>query len=233
MNQAFHLYRLQQIDSQIDQASAAISDLDQLLAGDDSIVNARQSLAELRKLLHHDQQSLKEVEAAVREQQIKIAQNESSLYSGKVRNPKELQDLQKEIDSLKKYLSQLEDKQLEIMIAVEERESQVEQAQKSTHDAEAIFAEKTAGWLGQKEGLLRSLERLKTERATVIPPISDENMKLYETIRKRKSGVAVTTAREGSCVVCGASIRPMELQSARIAQDLVYCTTCGRILYVG
>jgi predicted nucleic acid-binding Zn-ribbon protein len=58
-------------------------------------------------------------------------------------------------------------------------------------------------------------------------------MRIYENIRRRKSGVAVTRVNDGSCTLCGANIRPMELQSTRIALELVFCSSCGRILYVG
>jgi uncharacterized protein len=233
MNQAFHLYRLQQIDTQIDQVMSSLTEIEKLLSGDETIKDARRALDEATKLLHQDQQALKNLEYAVKEQQIKIAQCESSLYGGKIRNPKELQDIQKEITSVKKYLSTLEDQQLDAMMTVEEKESQVKTANDNLNQALASFAEKSSGWSGQKSLLLHQRERLNSERTTATPPISADFMKLYENIRKRKSGVAVTTAHEGSCSVCGASIRPMELQLARNIQDVVYCTSCGRILYVG
>jgi predicted nucleic acid-binding Zn-ribbon protein len=233
MNQAFHLYRLQQIDTQIDQVVASLSEIEKLLSGDETVNTARHLLEDLSKLLQHDRQALKNIEFAVKEQQIKIAQVESTLYGGKVRNPKELQDLQKDIASLKKHLAVLEDKQLEVMMAVEEKENQVKQADNQLSLAQAALSEKSSGWLGQKDHFLRLLDRLKAERTTAAPPIAPDSIEIYEKIRKRKSGIAVTSALDGSCTVCGASIRPMELQAARTAQDLVYCTSCGRILYVG
>jgi predicted nucleic acid-binding Zn-ribbon protein len=183
--------------------------------------------------LKNAQQKLKTAEFAVKEQQIKIAQTESTLYGGKVRNPKELQDLQKDIASLKKHLAVLEDQQLEAMMNAEEKDAETNEAQRQLNLAQATFAEKSSGWSGQKTEFLRLLERLKAERTTATPPVQPEYMQTYDNIRKRKSGIAVTSARDGSCTVCGATIRPMELQAARTAQDLVFCTTCGRILYVG
>lgn len=233
MNQAFHLYRLQQIDTQIDQISASLAELDRLLGDDDQVRSARQTAEENAKLLLQDQNRLKQAEFAVKEQQIKINQTESTLYSGKVRNPKELQDLQKDIGSLKKHLNTLEDHQLDAMLAVEQRQEEEKTVRDQLLKAQAAFTEKSAAWRGQREILARSMERLNAEKATVLPPIDPGFLRAYETMRKRKSGVAVTTVKDSSCSVCGANIRPMELQSARSAQDLVYCSSCGRILYVG
>lgn len=233
MNQAFHLYRLQQVDTQLDQANANLAEIHRLLSDDETVQIANAAVEEASKLSHQEKQKLKELEFSVKEQQIKINQSEANLYGGKIRNPKELQDLQKEIASLKKYLATLEDEQLEKMLLVEQHESEEASAREQQIQAQAKFAEKSAGWLGQKDQLTRSVERLKAERSTIVPPIDFENMRTYETLRKRKSGVAVTSVHDGSCVVCGANIRPMELQAARSAVELVYCTNCGRILYVG
>jgi predicted nucleic acid-binding Zn-ribbon protein len=233
MNQAFHLYRLQQIDIQLDQVEAGLAEINRLLSGDEAIRQAQQSLESAEKTLQKHHQSLKQLEFTVHEQQMKIAQSEASLYSGRIHNPKELQDIQKEIASLKKHLAAFEDQQLEAMLAVEESEGQEKSAQTALLQAQAAFAEKSSGWLGQKEQLSRSLDRLKAERAPALSPVTKESLQVYEILRKRKSGVAVTTVRDGSCSVCGATIRPSELQAARVAQVLVYCTSCGRILYAG
>lgn len=234
MNQAFHLYRLQHIDLQIDQAEANIAGLNRLLAGDETVLAAKKETEEAALALHHAQQRMKQADFAVSEQQLKIAQSEAKLYSGKLHNPKELQDLQKEIASLQKYLKEvLEDHQLEAMIALEECETRSAAARAAELKAQAAFTEKSAGWLGQKEQENHRLERLNSERAPALSHISPESFQAYNALRRRKSGVAVTTATDGACTVCGATIRPSEIQAARATQTLVYCTSCGRILYAG
>ena len=233
MNQVFLLYRIQQIDTQIDQAAASLAEVNRLLAGDETVRQARQSVEEAGLALRQSQQALKQTEFAVKEQQIKIGQSEANLYGGRIRNPKELQDLQKEITSLKKHLAVLEDQQLEAMMALEEAEARNQTAQGTLVQAQGAFAEKSSAWLGQKEHFTRTLDRLQAERDAALTLASKESLQVYEGLRKRKSGVAVTTVKEGSCSVCGANIRPAELQAARAAQDLVYCSSCGRILYAG
>lgn len=233
MNHSFHLFRLQQIDTQIDQAQGSLDEINRLLAGDEAVRQANEMSEEAARLLHQAQQVLKKTEFAVKEQQIKIGQSEASLYSGRIHNPKELQDIQKEIASLKKHLATLEDHQLEAMVAQEAAEEKTKTAQQELLHAQAAFSEKTAGWLGQKDQITRNLERLQAERQASLSLISEQSMKAYNNLRRSKRGVAVTTAKEGSCAVCGGTIRPSELQTARSAPDLVYCSSCGRILYAG
>jgi predicted nucleic acid-binding Zn-ribbon protein len=144
-----------------------------------------------------------------------------------------MQDVEKELVSLRKHLSVLEDHQIEAMLALEESEASDTAAREALTRAQAAFTEKSAGWLGKKEQETRLLERLKAERAVALPPVTPENLKTYDGLRRRKSGVAVATASDGSCSVCGGTIRPSELQAARTAQELVFCSSCGRIFYAG
>jgi uncharacterized protein len=231
MNQAFHLYRLQQIDTQIDQAEAQLADVNRRLAGDEKIQQAQKAVDDATQHVHQAQHALKQAEFIVKEQQIKIGQAESTLYSGLVKIPKELQDLQKDIASLKKHLGTLEDHQLEAMIGLEEAEALEKSSQQALTQEKVAFAEKSSGWLGKKDLLLHVLERLRAERAAAVAPILPDTLQDYEAMRKRKNGVAVTTVKDGNCSVCGATIRPSEVQSARNALDPVYCSSCGRILY--
>ena len=233
MNQAFHLYRLQQIDTQIDQAESSIAEVDRIMAEDATMREAQSTADEASKALHQAQQALKQAEFAVHEQQMKIGQSEASLYSGRIHNPKELQDIQKEIASLKKHLAVLEDQQLELMMALEEAEARDTAARENQARVTAAFVENSAGWTGKKEQNLRSLERLQAERGAAKSLVSPQSLRVYDALRKKKNGIAVTLPKDGSCTVCGGEIRPSEVQAARAAPNFVYCESCGRIIYAG
>ena len=101
MSQSFKLYRLQQIDTNIDQSKARINKIDTIL-NDDKILNlAENDLVRIGNNLEQSQKELRKAENVVQDHQLKIEQTESSLYGGMVKNPKELQDLQNEVERLK------------------------------------------------------------------------------------------------------------------------------------
>ena len=79
---------------------------------------------------------MKQSEAEVEKQRIKIEQTEASLYGGHVHNPKELQDLQKDVASLKRHLETLEERQLEAMLVVET-------IRKRLHNAKSLLEQRT------------------------------------------------------------------------------------------
>jgi predicted nucleic acid-binding Zn-ribbon protein len=153
MNQAFHLARLQKIDTQIDQFSLRLKEIERLLNENALVQEAERNLKEADLALKKAGQQLRIAEDAVNAQRIKIETNESSLYAGKIHNPKELQDLQNDIASLKRYLATLEDQQLEAMMAHEEAEANVSQKSAALSKVQGEFISKSADLTGEKTKL--------------------------------------------------------------------------------
>ena len=96
MSASLGLYRLQQVDSQIDRARGQLNTIHKTLENDTELQEALNRVTMTQTNNHHASHSLKNAEAEVDAQKIKIENAESSLYGGRVQNPKELQDLQKD-----------------------------------------------------------------------------------------------------------------------------------------
>jgi predicted nucleic acid-binding Zn-ribbon protein len=231
MNQAPHLYKLQQLDNEIDRAEARLITIAQIIASDKEIVEANQHLNEAKNQTHQAEHELKQKEEAVKEIRIKIATSEQSLYGGKIHNPKELQDLQSEIASLKKRFSIAEDLQLEQMITLETCEAQVKQAEDHLKKVKDSKASELSLLMGEQDMLQKKLDRLKKERPATTGSIIPDALQKYDSIRKAKKGRAVVAIIDDSCEGCGAPVRPAERQAARSSNQLVFCDTCGRIIY--
>ncbi len=200
---------------------------------DETIRSATQALEAAKRNQFKVQQALRSVEQEVQAVRIKINTSEASLYGGKIRNPKELQDIQTEIAALKRRHSVLEDSQLEAMLALDEAEGEQAAAEKGLTAAQADRATQQAGLLGEQGQLKKKLDRLQMERGATIGSILPENLEIYERLRKQKRGLAVAAIEDNACASCGTSIRPAELQVARSPEQMAYCSTCGRILFPG
>ncbi len=120
MNQPFLLFQVQKIDTEIDLINKRLLEISRLLSENQAVSAAEETLAQANLQLSEAKNRLKSIEDAVEKVQIKIQNSESALYGGKIRLPKELQDLQSEISSLKKHLSGQEDLELEAIMAVED-----------------------------------------------------------------------------------------------------------------
>lgn len=232
MSAALGLYRLQQVDSQMDQIRARLAKIRETLENDRELRAATEALSKAEAHYKEASTTLKQREAEFEKQRIKIEQTEANLYSGSVHNPKELQDLQMDVASLKKHLVTLEERELETMIQVEEAETVLQSAKEKVQQVQARLKEQNVDLANESELLNKDLERLESERKAVISDLAAQMISVYDQLRQQKRGVAVTTVSDNSCDACGSTVTASQQQSVRSSQ-LFHCPTCGRILYAG
>lgn len=233
MSQLFKLYRLQQVDTKLDQAKTRLDEIESILNDTTAQKQAEKKVEETEEQLQEARRDLRRAEDNTQTQRRKIEQAETRLYSGKVKNPKELQDLQNESASLKKYLSVIEERQLEEMLRYDEAESALRDAVAHLEDTRAKQIEKNAALNGEKSKLQKEVERLENEREALVDPIPDKDLQIYQKLRERRMGLAVARVADKSCTACGSTLSSSLLQEARSPNTLSYCEACGRILYVG
>jgi len=233
MSISSNLHRLQKIDTQIDQANNRLKEIETALSQDAELQAAILSHSQISEAFAQETRQLRKAEEAVAAQRIKIGQSESALYGGKVRNPKELQELQNEVAALKRYLATLEDQQLELMLQSEELNASQEQAQAQVDDLRAHLIEKNAHLKGEQTEILQQLQRLEVEHSAVQNAIPVEPLALYQHLRQQRRGIAVASVQGKACAACGAMLTPAQIQSAQAPTQIVRCPSCSRILYPG
>lgn len=231
MSQSLNLYRLQTLDTKIDGIKSRLKTIQLALSDDQQLNKAIKKYEKAQAESKNKRVELRQIEDKVEAQRLKRKTNQSALFSGKIKNPKELQDLEMESEALIKYITQLEDEQLDAMIAYEAAEEAEEQAKKALTQVKGSSAEENASLLGEKTRLEIELERFLREREAVIQSIPANNLNLYQDLRKKKRGSAVVAVSDGGCGICGQSLTPAEMQSIRASNQLVFCPSCERILF--
>ncbi len=231
MSASLGLYRLQRVDREIERARAQLEIIHKTLENDAELRDALGKAEEAQNGHHRARHELKNAEAETQSQKIKIEQAEASLYGGRVQNPKELQDLQKDVASLKKHLLTLEERELEAMLQAETTETVLKDARAQLEQIQARRGDEHKKLLDDQAGFVRDLERLSEEREASVNPIESSLLAVYDDLRKQKRGVAVTDFSDNTCASCGSTINAAVQQSAKSSKQLAYCPTCGRILY--
>jgi predicted nucleic acid-binding Zn-ribbon protein len=233
MSTALGLLRLQQVDSRISQIETRLAKVRETL-GNDSELHAALEQVEKAEAEHNaSERDRRQSEAEAQGQQIKIQQAEASLYGGNVHNPKELQDLQSEVASLKKYLAVLEERELEAMLNVESAEKALQAAREKLEHVQARFGDEHRKLIDDQEILTHDLESLTSERQAAISAIPADMLSTYESLRRQRRGLAVAEVSDNTCGACGTTLTAALQQSARHNTQLIYCPSCGRILYAG
>ena len=227
------LFRLQQVDRQMDQNDARMNAIRSTLENDAEVQQAIRQVDEAREKHREAEGRLRAAEQVRGAQQIKIEQAESSLYGGMVHNPKELQDLQNDVAALKRHLATLEERQLEAMLELDDAEQALKEAEDALHALQLRRGDSHGKLIDERDSLMKTLERLRLERQAVISDITGPSLQVYENLRERRRGIAVAEVSENSCAACGTRLTAALQQSAHSVVQLAYCPSCGRILYAG
>jgi predicted nucleic acid-binding Zn-ribbon protein len=233
MSSPFKLYRLQQTDSQIDRDTAQVAEIERTLKDDEVLKRGSRSVQSAEQELKGHRKALQRAEDNVSAQRVKIEQTEATLYSGKVKNPKELQDKQNEAAALNRYLVVLEDRQLEAMLAEEEATSKFDNAVHELEKKQSRYDRMQSDLSNEKVKLENELVRLQGERTATTGSIPEDDLILYQQLRVQRRGIAVAKVSNKACSACGSLLSATLLHSARSPNQITLCDTCGRIFYFG
>ncbi|MCZ7668056.1 MAG: hypothetical protein M5U34_13110 [Chloroflexi bacterium] len=149
MAQMRALYRLQQIDAEIKETKSRLLAVLTAQKEPEALAKARDRVETAVAILQKQQAQRKRYQTELDDLNAKTKRSEDRLYSGKVKNPKELKDLQSEIKSLGRRREALEDDILETMVLIEDAE-------------------------GEKLAAEEVLFNLEAERETALPQLAQE-----------------------------------------------------------
>ena len=162
----------------------------------------------------------------------RMAKDQQRLDTGQVSSPRELENLQSEIESLHRRQGDLEDVELEIMEKrevvqqrlaelVAERERVALELAETEQRRDATFAEIDA-----------EAEKTTRQRAELAAGIEAELLALYEKLRASSSGVGAAALHRGRCEGCHLQLNTTDLNRLRDApaDEVVRCEECRRIL---
>jgi predicted nucleic acid-binding Zn-ribbon protein len=226
------LYALQETDLAIEAARSALAEIESNLGEAEELVAARANVAERQEEVRTAEKGFKEREFEADEVKRKIEPIEKKLYEGSVQNPKELEDLQQEIDSLKRRRSHLEDEALAAMEALEEAQQALRGAQLELEELERRIGAEQVELHDRKQELERELSELEALRVEQAPEVDESLLPLYQRLVASRQGRAVAKVVGGACQGCRISLPMNLIQRARAGKDIVQCSSCERILYV-
>lgn len=228
------LYALQEIDSQIDQHDAALEGLRARARESEEIADAHAELAE-------HEAGLPDLEARHRDLELQVATHrercdsvEKKLYGGSVTSPKELQDLQQDLEQLTRQRGAVEDELLTVLEQIEGKRAGVQATRARLRDLEAAWAAQEAEAIAEEERLESELAALRARRAAQVARLPAPPVTAYDRLRRRRKGSAVVKVERGACLGCRLTVPTVVLQRARSGTNPnpVQCPSCERMLYV-
>jgi uncharacterized protein len=178
--------------------------------------------------LHRDQ--LK-ADADVEAVRVRADRDRERLNSG-AGSPKDLENLQHELESLARRQSELEDVELEIMQRLEDARGALSALEADRLENDARQAS-VSSVIAQAETEIDAESADLTRARSALAEDVDEVLRtLYEKIRADQSGVGAAALHRGQCGGCRITINQTELARIQVAaaDEVVRCEECRRIL---
>jgi predicted nucleic acid-binding Zn-ribbon protein len=229
MSQIDLLYRLQQIDDEIRAGKKRLTVVVRSQKETEELLAARQRAESSAAQLREHRATQADLNLALKSLNAKAQSSERRLYSGTVKNPKELEDLQNELESLSRRRSSLEDELLEAMILVEEAQEEDTAAQISLEENEASWAQDQADLKQEQSELVTRVNSLTVQRKKHLELITAESLLAYEDAQRRAGTTAVVLLKNSRCRGCLVTVPENQVKWVNEGQ-LIHCDSCSRIL---
>ena len=229
------LYELQELDWEIADLEKTLEEVRAKLSDNSVIAAVRRRTEQLDTQVESRSSVRREYQFSADQIQGKLTNVNNMLYGGSVTNPRELSAYEEERGMLERQLGEEEDRLLELMVEVEELQSERNNYQGRLDQLEAQWVVQSADLSKEQERLEAELRGKQETRQGLTLGISPPVLALYESLLKTRDGYAVAKVdrNRGLCEACRVRLPASELQQVRSSDGTVQCNNCRRILYMG
>ena len=192
----------------------------------------RDSVASLTAQTSDLRREQAKAEADVDQVRSRITRDRQRLDSGQVNSPRELENLQSEVQSLLRRQSDLEEIVLDVMERSETAQASLERAAAEREQLAGEIASVTAA----RDTALAELEeqagKAGDRRAGISADLPAGLLELYDKLRAQHGGVGAAALHQRRCQGCHLTLNTVDVNTIRAAppDEVLRCEECRRIL---
>ena len=151
---------------------------------------------------------------------------------GLITNPKDLERMQHELETLERRIGVLEDEELEVMEQLESAQAALAELQAEIVDIDGRLRTATESREAQATAITADLADTTARRDPLLAGLPEDLLALYERLRAAKNGVGAAALRARQCGVCMLTLDRAELTRVKglPSDEVVRCEECQRIL---
>lgn len=225
------LYEVQKVDSEIARRERALAELDDGSAAAARVEELRAQSQQLEADFHALEKDLLDGELEMKGLEAKRKEINDKLYSGRVRNPKELGDMQSEVDMLKRNIDELTDKIVPMMDEIEQQRAALDAIKAQTAEAEGELTAIREKFQITGDRLREEIAGLRQQREQATAAVDAALLRRYEDVRRHRGDPALVPVEGGVCPACHISIPSDTIRALERGTSVQACESCGRIFY--
>jgi predicted nucleic acid-binding Zn-ribbon protein len=171
-------------------------------------------------------------DADVEQVKTRRERDQGMVDTGQIKDPKALERMLGELQSLHRRISSLEDTELEVMERLETVQTSLDQRSAEMAAMEGEEAELRAAFEQTEGGLQSELTAVQAERTATASGMPQDLLALYEKLRAQKGGVGAAALRRRECEGCRLTLNASDrgIIAKAPADEVIRCEECNRIL---
>ena len=172
----------------------------------------------------------KELENEVRAREDRIGKYEQQKLATKKND--EYQAYDHAIESLRKEIAGIEDKEMELMEAAEAQKPIIAAAEKEAADTRALVQRQIADIEAKVIAIEAQVAEIQADRDKLASAVDEELLDDYQRLFERKDALAVAALVNEVCQGCHVKSQTHIVNSVKAAKVVTTCLNCARILYL-
>jgi len=224
------LKKAQELDRELYLALEQLKEIpEERLKNKYALESEKRHMAELDAALKKLQLQQKEKEGELGQKEAHIRKLDGQL--SQVKTNKEYGALQQEIASLKADNSLLEEEIIRILDEIEAAQDEVKKEMERLKQCQKEYESKENELSQQEKKSNEEADQLRKKREEIVSHLALDVKDLYEKIVEKKKGLALVKVQGEVCGACQMRLRPQLMNEIRLAETLILCESCSRILY--
>lgn len=189
-----------------------------------------------KEKIHQEKEKIESLEKTRRQKEghLNLEQEKIKRAEGRmseVKTNKEYQALLSEIDAIKEANNKMEEEILQVLDEIDEIKKDLSKREKEVK----VTLEKIEGEQKKLQEKMAHDEKVWTEqmerREGLSKQIESKLFKLYNTLKEKRQGVGVVSAKNETCQGCFVHVPPQLFIEVQKNNALIRCPNCNRILY--
>ena len=221
------LLQYQRLGDRIRTLTDEATHIEQRLARDERVEVATAAVAEALERRDQLARELREMDMDVEGHRTKMKSHEKELMSGRIRSPSDLTKMSEEVGHMKARLAEEEDREFDLMAALESAEAELAAARKELADAQAAVEAATPKLQGRLQIIQAETADLEQQREAIWAEVPAPLQAAYRKISRIPNPVVAMV--NGQCEGCRVQLTANELQVLRRGERFT-CQNCNRIL---
>ena len=223
------LIELEKVDHEIARLTEEVAALPRRVALiEERLAQHKAEIEKAKAAIKNNEASRRKHEADIQGFQQKIVKYREQ--SSSVKTNDEYRALMHEVEFAEKEISGCEDKILELMILLESEEKALKAAEAQLKTEAAEVEKEKAEARTRTADDEKLLAEFGEKRNTLRTGVNDSALAHYDRVLRQRKSVVVE-ARGQKCMACFVMIRPQTWEEIRTNEQIITCSSCGRLLY--